>query len=246
MQLPVYFISDVHLKLSVDQAEEARRKKLYRLLDKICETGGTCFFVGDLFDFYFEYPDVIPKAYADFYEKASNMKRRGVQLHFQTGNHDHWFQDFLENNIMNKVYTDDVDIIVDGKRFFITHGDGILSWDHGYRILKKIIRSKFFITIFRWIHPTIAYKIAKFISRSGKEDMHEAEFNKDVKIELQNFAKTQFKNGFDYMISGHYHLGEIYNLDQGKLAVLGDWFHRPSYAKYDGKDLSLLQWEENV
>ena len=25
-----------------------------------------------LFDFYFEYPDVIPKAYADFYEKASN------------------------------------------------------------------------------------------------------------------------------------------------------------------------------
>ena len=103
MKLPVYFISDVHLKLSVDQAEEARRKKLYRLLDKICETGGTCFFVGDLFDFYFEYPDVIPKAYADFYEKASNMKRRGVQLHFQTGNHDHWFQDFLGNNIMNKV-----------------------------------------------------------------------------------------------------------------------------------------------
>ena len=66
------------------------------------------------------------------------------------------------------------------------------------------------------------------------------------KEQYQNFAKTQFKNGFDYMISGHYHLGEIYNLDQGKLAVLGDWFHRPSYAKYDGKDLSLLQWEENV
>ena len=42
MQLPVYFISDVHLKLSVDQEEKARRKKLYRLLDKICETGGTC------------------------------------------------------------------------------------------------------------------------------------------------------------------------------------------------------------
>jgi hypothetical protein len=34
MKLPVYFISDVHLKLSVDQAEEARRKKLYRLLEK--------------------------------------------------------------------------------------------------------------------------------------------------------------------------------------------------------------------
>ena len=152
----------------------------------------------------------------------------------------------MKEKIMNSTYFDDTTFSTKGKNFYITHGDGILSWDHGYRILKKIIRSKFFITVFRWIHPTIAYKIAKFISRSGKQDMHEAEFNKDVKIELQNFAKTQFKNGFDYMISGHYHLGEIYNLDQGKLAVLGDWFHRPSYAKYDGKDLSLLQWEENV
>ena len=145
-----------------------------------------------------------------------------------------------------KVYIDDIDIVIDGKRFFITHGDGILSWDHGYRILKRIIRSKFFITIFRWIHPTIAYKIARFISRSGKEDTHEAGFNKSVRIELQNFAKKQFDNGFDYMISGHYHLGEIYNLNKGKLAVLGDWFHRPSYAKFDGKDLSLSLWEKDV
>ena len=48
------------------------------------------------------------------------------------------------------------------------------------------------------------------------------------------------------MISGHYHLGEIYNLDKGKLAVLGDWFHRPSYAKFDGEDLSMNLWKENV
>ena len=75
MKLPLYFISDIHLKLTLDKAETDRRKKLYRLLDKICETGGTCFFVGDLFDFYFEYPDVIPKAYIDFYEKASHMKK---------------------------------------------------------------------------------------------------------------------------------------------------------------------------
>ena len=246
MKLPLYFISDIHLKLTLDKDEKDRRQNLYRLLDRICVTGGTCFFVGDLFDFYFEYPDVIPKAYVDFYEKASHMKKSGVDIHFKTGNHDYWFLDFLEQNIMTKVYTDDIDVMVNGKRFFITHGDGILSWDHGYRVLKRVIRSKVFITLFRWIHPTIAYKIAKFISRSGKEDMHGADFNKDVKNELQIFAKEQFDKGFDYMISGHYHLGEIYNLDKGKLAVLGDWFHRPSYAKFDGEDLSMNLWEENV
>ena len=121
---------------------------------------------------------------------------------------------------MTKVYTNDIDINILGKDF-ITHGDGILSWDYGYRVPDNPIKN--FITIFRWIHPTIAYKIAKFISRSGK-DMHEADFNKDVKIELQSFAKKQFNNGFDYMVSGHYHLGEIYNLNNGKLAVLGIGF----------------------
>jgi len=246
MKTPVYFISDIHLKLNVDSFEKNRRKKLYRLLDKICETGGTCFFVGDLFDFYFEYPDVIPKAYTDFYDKALNMKKNGVDLHFQTGNHDYWFQDFLDKNIMDKIYTDDLDIIIGGKRFYITHGDGILSWDHGYRILKKIIRSKIFISMFRWVHPTIAYKIARFVSRSGQEDTNEANFNNNVKIELQNFAKKKFDNGFDYMISGHYHLGKMFNINQGKLAVLGDWFHRPSYAKFNGKDLSFVFWEEDA
>ena len=51
MKLPLYFISDIHLKLTLDQAETDRRKKLYRLFDKICETGGTCFFVGEKSDF---------------------------------------------------------------------------------------------------------------------------------------------------------------------------------------------------
>ena len=246
MKTPVYFISDIHLKLNVDNAEQLRREKLFRLLDKICKTGGTCFFVGDLFDFYFEYPDVIPKAYNDFYNKALEMKTKGVTLHFQTGNHDYWFQDFLDKKIMDKIYTEDLDIMIAGKKFFITHGDGLLSWDHGYRILKKIIRSKFFINLFRWVHPTIAYKIARFVSRSGKEETHQADYYNDVKIELQSFAKKQFENGFDFMISGHYHLGEIYNINQGKLAVLGDWFYRPSYAKFDGKDLSFQLWESDV
>ncbi len=243
MNTPVYFISDVHLKLTLDNAEKKRRKNLYRLLDKICKTGGTCFFVGDLFDFYFEYNDLIPKAFADFYDKAMYMKKKGVKLHFLTGNHDYWFQDFLEYSLMDKIYTDDLQIIINGKKFYITHGDGLLSGDYGYKILKKIIRSKFFIILFRLIHPTITYKIAGFVSRSGYHQ-HSENINMNIRIELQNFAKKHFDNDFDYMISGHYHLGEMFTINHGKLAVLGDWFDKPSYAVFDGNDLTLLNWEK--
>ena len=245
MKTPVYFISDIHLKLSLDNNEKKRRNKLYRLFDQIMETGGSCFFMGDLFDFYFEYPDLIPKSYFDFFEKTKVLKENGITLYFLAGNHDYWVGDHITNDIMDEVYLDDKQIEINGKKFFLTHGDGLLSWDHGYRLLKKVIRSKAFIWLFHWLHPTIGYRIAGMISRSGKKDTHEEDFNEDVRVELQKVAKEHFDNGYDFMISGHYHLGEMFLIEKGKLVVLGDWFHRPSYAVFNGEDLELRHLEDD-
>ena len=245
MKTPVYFISDIHLKLSLDNNEKKRRNKLYRLFDQIIETGGSCFFMGDLFDFYFEYPDLIPKSYFDFFEKTKVLKESGIALYFLAGNHDYWVGDHITNGIMDEVYLDDKKIEINGKKFFLTHGDGLLSWDHGYRFLKKVIRSKTFIWLFHWLHPTIGYRIAGMISRSGKKDTHGEDFNEDVRVELQKVAKEHFDNGYDFMISGHYHLGEMFLIEKGKLVVLGDWFHRPSYALFNGEDLELRNWEDD-
>ena len=245
MKTPVYFISDIHLKLSLDNNEKKRRNKLYRLFDQIMETGGSCFFMGDLFDFYFEYPDLIPKSYFDFFEKTKVLKESGIALYFLAGNHDYWVGDHITNDIMDEVYLDDKQIEINGKKFFLTHGDGLLSWDHGYRFLKKVIRSKTFIWLFHWLHPTIGYRIAGMISRSGKKDTHGEDFNEDVRVELQKVAKEHFDNGYDFMISGHYHLGEMFLIEKGKLVVLGDWFHRPSYALFNGEDLELRNWEDD-
>ena len=243
MKTPVYFISDIHLKLSLDNNEKKRRNKLYRLFDQIMETGGSCFFMGDLFDFYFEYPDLIPKSYFDFFEKTKVLKENGITLYFLAGNHDYWVGDHITNDIMDEVYLDDKQVEINGKKFFLTHGDGLLSWDHGYRLLKKVIRSKAFIWLFHWLHPTIGYRIAEMISRSGKKDTHGEDFNEDVRVELQKVAKEHFDNGYDFMISGHYHLGEMFLIEKGKLVVLGDWFHRPSYAVFNGEDLELRHLE---
>ena len=75
---------------------------------------------------------------------------------------------------------------------------------------------------------------------------HNNDFNKDVRSELKNYAEKHFEEGFDYMITGHYHLGELFELKKGKLAVLGDWFFRPSYAIFDGEELQIKNWESIV
>ena len=97
------------------------------------------------------------------------LKENGISLYFLAGNHDYWVGDHIKNEIMDEVYLEDKEIEINGKKFLLTHGDGLLSWDHGYRLLKKVIRSKTFIWLFHWLHPTIGYRIARIISRSGKK-----------------------------------------------------------------------------
>jgi UDP-2,3-diacylglucosamine hydrolase len=47
--------------------EIKRQEVLFSFLQHIREKGGTLVINGDLFDFYFEYKDVIPKVFFPFY-----------------------------------------------------------------------------------------------------------------------------------------------------------------------------------
>ena len=232
--------------LDQSSEEEAKRDSLYRFLNFVRTTRGTLFFVGDLFDFYFEYPDMIPKSYFDFYNKAFQLKKAGVDLRFIAGNHDYWVLDFMKEKLMNHTYFDDTTFSLRGKNFYITHGDGVLSWDYGYRLLKTIIRSPFFIWCLRLLHPTLTYKIARKVSRTENHPGLPKEVKDKIRKELKNYASGHFEKGFDYMVCGHYHLNEIIDTGKGKLAVLGDWQDDPSYAVFDGKELSLHQWEHDA
>ncbi|MEE9190670.1 MAG: UDP-2,3-diacylglucosamine diphosphatase, partial [Candidatus Neomarinimicrobiota bacterium] len=157
MQLPVYFISDIHLMLKNTERENEKLARISSFFKHIQKTGGTLFIVGDLFDFYFEYPHVIPKVYFIFYSEVFALKQKGIEIHYILGNHDYWVSDFIQDTITNKTYFDDVQFELGGKKFYVTHGDGLLSRDKGYRIVKVILRNRFFIWCFRWLHPTFGY-----------------------------------------------------------------------------------------
>ena len=136
MDLPVYFISDAHLAVHKSKEEDQKQEKLTRFFRHVSRTGGTLYVLGDLFDFYFEYPHVIPKMYFQIYHELYTLKRAGVSLHYMLGNHDYWIQDFISGQLFDTIYKEDSIQDIHGKKFYLTHGDGIISWDIGYRILK--------------------------------------------------------------------------------------------------------------
>ena len=41
-------------------------------------------------------------------------------------------------------------------------------------------------------------------------------------------------------------MGELIDINSGKLAIMGDWFSRPTYAYFDGHDLKMFDWDLDV
>ena len=245
MDLPIYFISDIHLMLNRTKQEAKREEILFSFFDHVRNSGGTLIINGDLFDFYFEYKDVIPKVYAPLYYQIHKLRDSGVTVHYILGNHDYWVMDFINDVLFDKVYDDDVKLKIGKKTFYITHGDGFLSWDKSYRALKKFIRSRLFIWFYRSLHPRIGYSFANWVSKKGEHYVHTKEYNKKILDEMKVQSKPFFDDGCDYFISGHYHQAKELDMKNGKLLILGDWLSFFSYGKFDGQDLKLHFWKKD-
>ena len=158
---------------------------------------------------------------------------------------DYFLIDFITEELMYRVYDSDFEFTINGKNFLLTHGDGLLSWDRGYRIMKKIIRSPLFVWCFRCLHPNIGYWVAKKFSGNHEHYVHSDEYNQKVLDDLTPFACEKIKGGADYILCGHYHQATEKQINTGKLLILGDWFTFDSYAVFDGKNLVLKRWNSN-
>jgi len=53
MKLPLYFISDSHMGMEINESEIKRRNKLFQLFNQIKSSGGTLIIGGDFFDCWF-------------------------------------------------------------------------------------------------------------------------------------------------------------------------------------------------
>ena len=245
MDLPIYFISDIHLMLNRTKKEAEREEILFSFFDHIRKSGGTLIINGDLFDFYFEYKDVNPKVNAPLYNQILKLRESSVKVHYILGNHDYWVMDFINDTLFDKVYHDDVKLKIGEKTFYITHGDGFLSWDKSYRALKKFIRSRLFVWFYRSLHPRIGYSFANWLSKKGDHYVHTKEYNKKILDEMKIQSKPFLDGGCDYFISGHYHQAKELDMKNGKLLILGDWLSFFSYGKFDGEDLRLHFWKKD-
>ena len=139
-----------------------------------------------------------------------------------------------------------IEITVSGKQFYIAHGDGLGPGDHGYKALKKVLRSPISQWLYRRLHPDTGVGLAQWFSQRGpKHGSSEPETFKGPEREwlVQFCLETLRHKHVDYFIFGHRHLALEYPLPGDSLYInLGDWLEFYSYAVFDGENLKLAYY----
>lgn len=238
----IYFISDVHLAFMETAPEIEKREKLLDFLDLVSREGSALYLLGDIFDFWFEWYHVVPKYWFPILYRLRRLVDQGVEVNFIPGNHDFYTGTYLAKEIGLRCFSESVTFSLGGKRFFAAHGDGYARSDRGYRFLKRVIRSRVSQFLYRTFIPSdLGMLIARWTSKSSRKLVR---IDKDPwSGEYLDFALDKFSEGFDYVLLGHIH-EPVRHEEGGKIYInCGDWMREFSYAKYDGKDLTLEHFQ---
>lgn len=216
--------------------ESFREKLLVEFLSSIEADTKKIFIVGDLFDCWLEYREVVPKGNYRFFTKLSDLINNQIEINYLAGNHDFWRGNYFEDEFGIKVEPEPVSFNEDGKSFFIHHGDGLAYNDKGYLILKKILRNKFNQFLYSLIHPDIGIKLARSTSSSSR--VHTDKKDYSTKDGLKDFAIKKIDEGYNYVLMGHRHKPFKLLHNGGMYINLGDWVNNFTYAKYSNKNSS--------
>ena len=243
----IYFASDFHLGVPNYASSLVREKKICAWLESIRHNAAEIYLVGDVFDFWFEYKHVVPKGYTRLLGKLSDLSDQGIKITFFKGNHDMWTFGYLEKEIGAKIVSNELEIERNGKRFYIHHGDGIGPGDNGYKMIKKIFRSKLSVKLFGFLHPYLGVGLANFLSRrsriskGNKDKIYLGEENEFIIIHCKELLK---KKHVDFFICGHRHLAQDLQLQNNSRYInLGECVNDFTYAEFDGINLELKQFQ---
>lgn len=234
---PVFFISDAHLGSRMNKKPDPRETRLLKWFETFGAKADEIFIVGDLFDFWFEYRSVIPERYFSVLCALKTLRERNIPIHFISGNHDFGIGRFFSENLGIHVHHDPLDIKLQGKRYYISHGDGLARKDRGYRILKRILRSPVNIALYRLFHPDLGIGMADFFSRLSRDHRE----IKDSNEEYRAFARNRFREGFDGVVMAHTHMPDELHENSCSYINTGDWMKHFTYGKLEGGRLTLCR-----
>lgn len=231
------YLADAHLRSPADSN--------YRLLLNFLEEERgqlrTLFLLGDIFDFWIGYPHVVFSPSVPLLEAFRRLREGGTEIVYVEGNHDFHLGPYFRDVLGCRILPDGGAVERDGKKIFLTHGDLINRKDRMYRLLRGLLRSKPLRIVMHIVPPDWTWKISRWSSRRSRLHAAERRRRSPEKL-LQAHARERFAEGFDAVISGHFHIPLQQTTEAGTMIALGDWIEQFSYAVWEDGRFSLERY----
>jgi UDP-2,3-diacylglucosamine hydrolase len=235
-----YFISDVHLGVKSNIGVKEQETVLLKFLDEIKDDAKELIIIGDLFDCWIEYKQVVQKGFYRFLAKIDELIEKGVKIIYLSGNHDFWYGTYFKDEFGIDIIHKPITRKIESKKFYIHHGDGLAYKDNGYKILKFILRNKVAQFLYSLIHPDIGIWLAKKSSLTSRK--HTKRKNFSPRDGLLDFAVRKLNEGYDYVLMGHRHFAFTHKEGKGTYINLGDWIKIFSYVEFKNGELKLKKF----
>ncbi|MCX6271363.1 MAG: UDP-2,3-diacylglucosamine diphosphatase [Bacteroidetes bacterium] len=247
----IYFASDFHFGVPDHASSLEREKLLIAWLEAVRADATAIYLMGDVFDFWFEYKTVIPKGFVRLLGKLAELTDSGIPVHLFKGNHDVWAFDYLQKEAGVQLHREPEITVLNGKKFYLYHGDGYGPGDYGYKFLKKVFANPVNQWLFKWLHPDIGTRLGLYFShrsrlahvaRDRRKEKSDHPEDERLVVYCREFLKQN--PDIEYFILGHRHLPVDLSLSQTtRCIILGDWITNFSYAVFDGTDVCLKFFE---
>ena len=241
----IYFVSDLHLGMESVQRSMERERIFVDWLNLVRKDAKEIWFLGDVFDYWFEYKGVVPRGFTRFLGKLAELSDDGIKIHYFTGNHDIWVFDYLPEEIGLTLYKEPIVKEFSGLKFFLGHGDGYSPKDYGYLFIKRMFRSRFLQWFYARIHPNTSTAFARWSSRTSRNNHERLAYLGIEKEDIILFSRRHIVDNpsISFYLFGHRHLAfDVAITDNARVLCLGDWIYNFTYARFDGEKLELKKF----
>lgn len=250
-----YFLSDFHLGSKWFSDPHEAEKRVVSFLDSIKDDAKAIYLLGDILDYWFEYRYVVPRGFVRFLGKVAELADSGVKITWMIGNHDIWIFDYLPRELGIEVVDGSLIRRIDGKLFFLSHGDGVGEQPLRFRFIRSFFRNRVCQKLFSAIHPRWTVPFAYGWSRKNRgihplPDPYRGVDDEPLMIFAKEYLARADVEPVDYFIFGHRHVMAVEELKvasagetrQSQAVILGEWIDLCSYACFDGETLSINRY----
>ncbi len=246
-----YFISDLHLGAKYMAKDLDRERRVCRFLDSIKDDAAELYLLGDILDYWYEYKYVVPRGYIRFLGKLAELSDAGVKITWVTGNHDVWLFDYLRDQLNMTVLNGHTEVVSQGRRILISHGDDVGVQPPMYRFTRWCFYNKVCQWLYASIHPRWTYPVATGWSSDNRTRRNPEQLraiSENAAQRLLEFSREYHAAHPDVeaFVYGHLHIARMNELDGMPLVIfLGDWISLCTYVVLDAEGhFELKHYEE--